>query len=59
MSSRKLVFMFILIQLAGSLNPDDRIGGLEKELYIVKTDKLYRLCNVSYKEFNNNTSAEL
>ena len=38
MSSGRLVYIFILFQIGGSLNPDDRIAGLEKELYIVKTD---------------------
>ena len=42
MSNRGVVVGFIqillLTQIGGSLNPDDRITGLEKELSIVKTD---------------------
>ena len=42
MSNRRLLHGFIqaliLIQVGGSLNPDDRIAGLEKELSFVKTD---------------------
>ena len=32
------IHILILIQIGDSLNPDDRITGLEKELSIVKTD---------------------
>ena len=42
MSNKGVVYGFIhillLIQIGDSLNPDDRITGLEKELSIVKTD---------------------
>ena len=42
MSNRRVLYGFIqtliLIQIGGSLNPDDRITGLEKELSFVKTD---------------------
>ena len=42
MSNKGVVVGFIqillLIQIGGSLNPDDRITGLEKELSIMKTD---------------------
>ena len=42
MSNMGVLYGFIqillLIQIGDSLNPDDRITGLEKELSIVKTD---------------------
>ena len=42
MSNRRVLYGFIqtliLIQIGGSLNPDDRITRLEKELSFVKTD---------------------
>ena len=42
MSNRRLVYIFILIHVGGgSLNPDDRIASLEKELNVVKSQVTY------------------
>ena len=42
MSNSRLVYIFILIHVGGgSLNPDDRIAGLEKELNVLKSQVTY------------------
>ena len=42
MSNRRLVYIFVLIHVGGgSLNPDDRIASLEKELNVLKSQVTY------------------
>ena len=42
MSNRRLVYIFILFHVGGgSLNPDDRIASLEKELNVLKSQVTY------------------